>query len=131
VTTGKDNNLDGNNNDRANLVGNPYLDPHRSTAAVTGMWFNTAAFVQNPIGTDGTSGRNILDGPGTHNVDLGIFRDFKIRERMKLQFRGEFTNALNLVNLSAPTSNLNSNLFGTIRTAGEMRQVQLGLRLVF
>jgi outer membrane receptor protein involved in Fe transport len=131
VTTGKDNNLDGTNNDRANLVGNPYLDPNRSRAAVTAMWFNTAAFVQNPIGTDGTAGRNILDGPGTHNVDLGIFRDFKIRERMTLQFRGEFTNAFNLVNLSGPTANLNSNLFGTIRTAGEMRQVQLGLRLVF
>lgn len=131
VTTGKDNNLDGTNNDRANLMGNPHLDPHRSRAAVTGMWFNTGAFGPNPIGTDGTSGRNILDGPGTHNVDLGIFRDFKIRERMKLQFRGEFTNALNLVNLSAPNSNLSSNLFGTIRTAGEMRQVQMGLRLVF
>ena len=42
VTTGTDVNLDGNNNDRANLVGNPFLDPNRSRAAVTAAWFNTA-----------------------------------------------------------------------------------------
>lgn len=131
ITSGKDNNLDGTNNDRANLIGDPRLDPNRSRAAVTAQWFNTAAFVTNPIGTDGTAGRNIIDGPGLHNIDLGIFRDFKIRERMQLQSRAEWTNAFNLVNLSNPTTSLSSNLFGTIRTADEMRQVQLGLRLVF
>ena len=44
VTTGADTNLDGNNNDRANVIGNPSLDPHRSRADVTNAWFNTAAF---------------------------------------------------------------------------------------
>jgi Carboxypeptidase regulatory-like domain len=131
VTSGKDNNLDGNNNDRANLVGDPYLDPNRSRDAVTAEWFNIGAFVANPAGTDGTAGRDILDGPGIHTVDLGIFRTFKIRERMSLEFRAESTNALNLVSLSNPTSALNSNLFGTIRSANDMRQVQLGLRLAF
>ena len=132
VTSGRDNNLDGNNNDRANLTGNPLLDPHRSRSAVTNMWFNTGAFTGTPMGADGTAGRNIVDGPGLHNVDLGIFRNFKIVERTQLQFRAELTNAFNLVNLSNPTANLNStNLFGTIRTAGEMRQVQMGLRLLF
>ena len=131
VTAGKDTNLDGNNNDRANLVGDPHLDPNRPRSAVTAQWFNTAAFAQGANGTDGTAGRNILDAPGVHNIDLGIMRDFKIRERTQLQFRSEFTNAFNLVNLSAPNSTLSSNLFGTIRTAAEMRQVQLGLRLIF
>ncbi len=131
VTTGKDTNLDGNNNDRANLVGNPFLDPHRSRAAVTGLWFNTAAFAQGASGTDGTSGRNILDGPGNKNFDLGLFRDFRILERLKLQARGEFTNAFNLVNLDKPSTGLSSNLFGQIRNAQSMRQVQVGLRLTF
>ncbi|MGI8741426.1 MAG: TonB-dependent receptor domain-containing protein [Bryobacteraceae bacterium] len=137
VTSGKDNNLDGTNNDRANLVGNPFLDPNRSRAATTAMWFNTAAFVTNPAGTDGTAGRNILDGPGSKNVDLGLFRNFRIRERFNLQARAEITNAFNLVNLSNPTSNLSSPLFGQIRTAqragsdSPMRQVQLGLRMTF
>jgi hypothetical protein len=131
VTTGKDTNLDGNTNDRANLVGNPWLDPNRSRADVTAMWFNTAAFVGGANGVDGTAGRNILDAPGSKNVDLGIFRNFRITERMKLQARGEFTNAFNLVNLSAPTLTLSSSLFGQIRNAGSMRQVQLGLRVTF
>jgi hypothetical protein len=131
VSTGKDNNLDGSSNDRANLVGNAQLDPNRSRSAVTNEWFNTAAFTSPLAGMDGTAGRDILDGPGTHTVDLGIFRDFKIRERMTLQFRGEATNAFNMVNLQNPNSSLSSNLFGTIRTAGDMRQIQMGLRLVF
>jgi hypothetical protein len=35
------------------------------------------------------------------------------------------------VNLSGPTTTLSSAAFGTIRTAGGMRQVQLGLRMTF
>ena len=55
VTTGTDVNLDGNNNDRANLVGNPFLDPNRSRSDVTAAWFNTAAFAVPPAGTDGNT----------------------------------------------------------------------------
>ena len=133
VTAGKDVNLDGTNNDRANLIGNPLLNPNRSRSDVTNMWFNTAAFAVPLIanGTDGTAARNLLDGPGSHSIDVGIFRDFKIRERTTLQFRAEATNAFNLVNLSNPNGTFSSNLFGTIRNASEMRNVQLGLRLAF
>jgi hypothetical protein len=142
VTSGKDNNLDGNNNDRANLIGDPYLDPHRPRSQVVAEWFNTAAFAPNAAGKDGTAGRNILEGPGLRNVDLALFRVFKIHERVQLQARGEFTNAFNLVSLVIPstalatTANVNqgvytSPLFGQIRNAADMRQVQLGLRLIF
>jgi hypothetical protein len=142
VTSGKDTNLDGNTNDRANLVGDPVLDPHRSQSAVVGEWFNTLAFAAPTAGTDGNSGRNILDGPGQRDIDLGFFRVFKIRERMNLQFRAEATNAFNMVSLQIPsqalatTANVNqgvltSALFGQIRNAAPMRQVQLGLRFTF
>ena len=90
-----------------------------------------AAFTPSATGQDGNSGRNILDGPGRKVLDLAIFRDFKIRERMKLQYRLEMSNAFNLVNLNAPTTNLNSSAVGTIRTARDMRNVQMGLRLSF
>ena len=64
ITNGNvDANLDGNTNDRAQLVGDPHID--NPTAA---QWFNTAAFVQNRVvtgvATDGNSPRNLLDGPG-------------------------------------------------------------------
>jgi hypothetical protein len=132
ISTGRDNNLDGNNNDRANLAGVPYLDPNRPRAETTAMWFNTAAF--NSLATggqDGTSGRNILEGPGSKNADLGLFRNVRLTERMKLQFRTEMTNAFNLVNLGNPTTSMNSAAFGAIRGARTMRQIQLGLRLNF
>ena len=131
VLSGKDNNYDGVTNDRANTIGNPILDPRRPRPQVLAQWFNTAAFAANPIGTDGTSARNFLDAPGSHNVDMGIFRDFAFRERARLQFRGEFTNFLNLVNLNTPNATLTSSTFGQITSAGAMRRLQLGLRFTF
>ncbi|MGH9769618.1 MAG: carboxypeptidase regulatory-like domain-containing protein, partial [Blastocatellia bacterium] len=112
ITNGSDANLDGNSNDRANLAGNPVLDHNRQRSEVVAAWFNTAAFAQTPVGTQGTAGRNIIDGPGLKNVDLGVFRDFNFTERFKLQFRAEATNAFNLVNLNNPTTSRNSSQFG-------------------
>jgi hypothetical protein len=132
VTTGRDNNLDGANFDRGNLVGNPNLDPDRPRSATTAQWFNTAAFNANATGgQEGTSGRNIFNGPGLRNLDAGIFRNISIRESIKLQFRTEMTNGLNLVSLGNPNTVMNNAAFGTIRTARIMRQIQLGLRLTF
>ena len=99
------------------------------------QWFNIAAFsrtTQAINSYDGTSGRNIIDGPGSKTVDMTIARSFRLRERMSLQFRAEATNALNLVNLSNPGTNANSaSTFGKITTANPMRQMQLGLKLLF
>jgi len=132
LTSGTDTNLDGLGGDRANLVGDPYLDPHRARNDVVAAWFNTKAFTTVASGFDGTAGRNIVDGPGLKNVDMGIFREFHPREKMKLMFRGEMTNAFNLVNLSNPGTSLSStSTFGRVTTANPMRQVQLGLRLTF
>lgn len=134
LSTGSDNNFDGNSgNDRPDVVPgvNAVLDPNRSRSAVLAEWFNTDAFVANAIGKDGTSGRNILDGPGFRDIDLGIFRNFKIRERFNLQFRAESTNAFNMVSLNSPSATLSSSSFGSISGAHSMRQIQLGLRLHF
>ena len=49
-----------------------------------------------------------------------------------LQLRAEATNVFNIVNLSNPGTGLNAPAtFGKIRTAGDMRQIQLGARLSF
>jgi hypothetical protein len=132
ITAGTDRNLDGNNNDRANLSGNPVLDSNRSRNDLINKFFETTVFSQPANGATGTAGRNIIDGPGLKNVDLGIFRDFRVMEGKVLQFRGELTNAFNLVNLGSPgTSQGSSSTFGKITTAGNMRQVQMGLRMTF
>ena len=133
---GVDANLDGvGGTDRARLIGDPYLA--NPTAA---MWFNTAAFAQNPIVTgvavDGTSPRNFLYGPGYQVVDLALSRDFKFGERYKLRLRGEGTNVLNHVNLGDPVASVpatitSTSTFGTIRTGGAMRVLQFGARFTF
>jgi hypothetical protein len=135
VTNGNvDANLDGNTNDRAQLIGDPHID--NPTAA---QWFNTAAFAQNKVvtgvATEGTSPRNLLDGPSYHVVDLALSRDFRLSERFNLRFRAEGTNVFNIVNLGQPgasvPSGATSTTFGVITSANPMRRLQFGLRLSF
>jgi hypothetical protein len=134
ITTGSDTNVDGSNNDRADLVGNPYLDPNRPRSAVTQAWFNAGAFT-NPIPAvraDGNAGRNIIDNPGSKSVDIGMLRKFKLRESITLEFRAELTNAFNLVNLPNPTTAINSaNIGKIVGTQANMRQSQAGMRLTW
>ncbi len=132
---GVDANLDGvTGTDRAQLIGNPYISnptPER--------WFNTAAFAQNVattgIAINGSSPRNVLDGPGFRVVDLALSRDFRFGERFKLRLRAEGTNVFNIVNYGQPgsavPSGATSTTFGVIRTANDMRRLQFGLRLTF
>jgi len=135
VTNGADVNFDGEANDRVDLVGDPFLDPNRDRSAVVDQWFNIAAFSranQASRNFAGTAGRGLVDGPGLKNVDMTLARTFRVREKMKLQFRGEATNAFNIVNLSNPGTNANGGInFGRILTARPMRQAQLGLKLTF
>jgi hypothetical protein len=132
ITRSGDLNADGQGNDRAHLVGNPQLSHDRPRSELIAEWFNRAAFAHPAPGEDGSAGRNIVDGPGRTDVDLGLFRDFNVGRGMKLQAKVEAKNAFNIVNLMDPGTNLNSSgTFGRIREARPMRQVQLGVRLTF
>jgi len=132
ITSGLDRNFDGLTNDRADIIGNPTLDAGRPRAELIEQWFNTAAFAQPAIGLDGSAGRSIVDGPGYRNVDLGVFRDIRLAGRAVFQFRLEATNVLNIVNLQNPGTNFNAPAtFAKIRSARDMRRIQLGARVSF
>jgi hypothetical protein len=131
IISGRDNSQTGTNQDRANLVGDPSLSSDRTRDEVIGRFFNTAAFAQNPAGTFGTSGRNIVDGPGDATVDFGLVKGIAVTERVRLQIRGEFFNLLNRVNLGNPNTNASSVQFGRITSAGSPRVVQVALKLAF
>jgi len=92
----------------------------------------------------GSSGRNILRGPGVVNSDLSIFRTFPIGEKLNLQFRAEsfnFTNTPHFNNPSTNVSNMRLNADGTINSLGNFmsitsarldeRNFRFGLRLSF
>ena len=76
-----------------------------------GRKLNSAAFASRK-GPQGTFGRNVLRGFGFSQVDLAINRQFKLKERLKLQFRAEFFNLFNHPNFGAPDISLFSSTFG-------------------
>lgn len=131
VVSGRDNSFTGVNQDRADLVGNPYLDTGRPTGQLVDRYFNIDAFAFNAVGTYGTAGRNIMRGPGDVNVDFGLFKNIPVTERHKMQFRMETFNALNRVNLGNPNANRAAAAFGRITSAGSPRVIQLALKYQF
>ncbi len=86
-------------NQRPNLVGDPNLPSGQRSPD---RWFNTDAFVIQPIGMLGTAGRNILDAPGTNIVDFSLLKNIQFNERHRLQFRTEFFNLFNHTNFDFP-----------------------------
>jgi hypothetical protein len=132
IGAGSDRNFDGLTNDRADLVGDPELDHGRPVDELIERWFNVSAFAVPAVGSDGSSGRNIIEGPGYRNIDLGIFRDVPLKGRSMFQFRIEATNVFNMVNFNNPGTTFNAPAtFGKIRSAKNMRQIQLGGRVSF
>ncbi len=76
--------------------------------------FDTTWFVTALAGRTGTSGRNQYYGPGLHNHDLAIAKNFPLGEEAHFQFRADFFNLFNQVNFANPISDLNNANFGKI-----------------
>jgi hypothetical protein len=90
----------------------------------------------------GTSGFNILRGPGIVNWDFGLFREFSFSERVKMQFRMESFNFTNTPHFQTPedgyTCVCDGADFMTITTVNNLaregideRQFRFGLRITF
>jgi len=132
VSTLTDNSLTGNGNDRANLVGNPFLPSGRSLNASLTEWFNTAAFAPNAIGQFGTAGRNILQGPSSANTDFAILKNFPLwSEQRRLEIRIESFNVFNTPNFGTPGGQVGTPGFGEILSAGPGRILQFGAKVYF
>jgi hypothetical protein len=94
-------------------------------------WFDLGAFGPAAQYTFGNAGRGILVGPGDFNVDLGIHRDFPIRERFRLTYRWEMFNSFNRANFSDPNAVIGSAQVGQISGTAPARTMQMALKLVF
>ncbi len=123
-------------------------------------WFNTADFVSIPLdryasqrSSGGDSGRNILQGPGTKDIDFSLFKNIQVAESKALQFRAEFFNLFNTPQFNNPSAvaptpatgstTLTPNIaaspaFGTIASAGSpttfqriSREIQLAVKFTF
>jgi len=82
-------------------------------------------------GTNGNLGRNTFRGPGFAQVDFSVFKKIPITESWKLEFRSEFFNFFNRVNLYQPDARRGSANFGLSQQAFDPRVIQFGLRLTF
>lgn len=105
VTSGVDTNLDGTNNDRADMVGDPYFHGSRSRAQKIQQFINPAAFAV-PNGPYGNEQQRSLVGPGNINTNLALFKEFPIHENLRFLFRAEAFNAFGNVNLNNPKTGL-------------------------
>ncbi|MBS1828109.1 MAG: TonB-dependent receptor [Acidobacteria bacterium] len=97
------------------------------------QWFDRLAFPTVPVGSYrfGTSGRNILDGPGTFNVNASLSRRFRIDESRLIQFRLETFNTPNHPNFNLPENRVDIISGGAISRVRNNRNLQLGLRFEF
>jgi len=130
--------------------------PHFSTAGSStrrrydyfGLGPNNASFFSIPIGTLGGSGpnsgqfgdlgRNTFRGPAYYDFDFALIKTTPIGrrssglERADLQFRGEFFNLFNIVNMGLPANIIKGTGFGMIsKTAGTSRQIQFSLKIIY
>lgn len=152
ITSGHDS--DGNRNNgqsaRPNRVssGIQPTQPEMGTKGIHYPWFDPTAFEPVPCVhapncntsnygflpfQPGNAGRNILDGPGSTNLDLSMSKEFAYSERVRLGVRLEAFDALNMTNRQRVFTDMSSrNNFGKLAPFNDFpRRVQLGLRLSF
>jgi hypothetical protein len=133
--TGCDFNADGFNNDRPHEAsfGN-HIQGTKETF-LSGL-FKATDFPRPGIGETGSLGRNTFIGPGYFGTDLNVQKNTKVpwfwgTEGATVQFRGEFFNAFNNVNLTQPDGSITSGNFGRVTSAFASRNIQFGLRVIF
>jgi hypothetical protein len=138
--------------DRPDQIGAPDLSTAggspRPRDDYFGLGANNASFFSIPTGVQGgtgpnggrfgTLGRNTFRGPAFYDFDFALIKTTPIGhresglERADLQFRGEFFNLFNIVNMGLPANIIKGTGFGMIgKTAGTSRQIQFSLKLIY
>lgn len=103
-------------------------------------YFDPCAFTRPDAGTLGNASRNLVIGPDLRNVNFNVSKVFTLTEAMRLQFRGEFFNLFNRVQLRNPAARVFTSRAGVVPISagqitesldGSARQIQFGLKLSF
>jgi hypothetical protein len=114
---------------RPDLVGDPNHGPRTPS-----RFFDPAAFRTPEAGRFGSSGRNVISGPGAQSLDVALVRAFRVSDVTRLQIRLDAYNALNHPNFAAPPSLQNladAPDFGALFIARSPRIFQLGLKFLW
>jgi hypothetical protein len=118
---------------------NTYIDPITGAPDIPTCTAPKGQGCTLPVGI----GRNHFYGPGVYNLNLGVYKNFAITERVKLQFRAEAYNALNHKNFYVNVGNTDFSAGvpvqavkgalngGSPGASDERRNLQLALRIDF
>ena len=118
--------------------------PDNAVLGRVDQWFNPAAFVLQPAGTFGNTGRGDFIGPDLRTLDLSLSKQTQfgaLGSHGRLEFRIEAFNILNRANFGVPElrafagqadNEATLATFGRISsTVTSSRQIQLGIRATF
>jgi hypothetical protein len=95
-------------------------------------WFDYTAFVAPPANTYGNVARGVLYSPGVVQFDMSFTKNFKVTERVKVEFRFDAFNLFNTPLLGFPNSSIGSPTVGKITsTNGDNRDLQFALKINF
>jgi hypothetical protein len=112
-----------------NRIGNGNLPSSQRTID---HWFNSSDFTTPVQYTFGDSGRNILNGPGFHNIDFGLSREINLLEHASLEIRAEAFNLFNTPQFGLPNATLGQSTTAVISSVtNPQRQIQLAARVHF
>jgi hypothetical protein len=153
--SGNANNWSGSPTDaaRPDVISDPVLPKDQRTFYLN---VNPAAFALPAQGTLGNAPKDVFRGPGRNNFDVSLFKNFRINERFKAQFRAEAYNVFNHTQFTSVDTTLKLNnttspvkvtyngqtynvapggqiptTFGQFTAAGLARRMQLALRVDF
>ena len=131
---GGDFNADGKAIERPNTptFGNSFSTSPGTSEFIDGA-LQAGDFPSPESGNSGNLGKNTFTGPAFWSMDLSLFKNFQmpVSEESTLQFRAEFFNLFNRVNLFLPQVDLDSSLFGMSTTAFDPREIQFALKFIF
>ena len=105
------------------------------------QWLDPAPYADTTSGTFGDCpAQGPARGPGYFDTDLSLQKNFPFTETMKLQFRADFINAFNRVNLNAPGTSVPTGSLGgpgantgmgIVSGSQAPRNIQFALKLYF
>ena len=120
---------------RPDLIGDPSVSNQDQNQWFQGGIGPGTPWAKAAEGQFGNAERGSLRGPAFFQTDLSIFKNFRITETVKAEFRAEVFNLFNNVNLGLPTSEVDSPNAGRITGLqfpnARMRQWQFGARIKF
>ena len=103
-----------------------------SDSPTLARWFDTNAFVPAANFTYGNSGLRILPADIIRTIDYSMFKQFRVTETSKLQFRWEVFNLPNTPSFAAPNATIDSATVGRVNgTSTSPRQMQVAIKYQF